>query len=101
MPEQAIVIFGWFAAGLTTISMVPQAISAIRTKNTSGISLLMYILFVLGVICWMVYGFARNDAVIWGANVVTFVFASVTLTIKIINVASGRESFLTIGKKGE
>ena len=44
------------AAVLTTISFLPQAIRVIKTKDTSSLSLGMYIMFTLGVSLWMVYG---------------------------------------------
>jgi MtN3 and saliva related transmembrane protein len=45
---------GFVAAALTTGSFLPQAIMTIRTRNTSGISLGMYVIFTLGVaICFV------------------------------------------------
>ena len=38
---------GTIAAILTTISFIPQAYQVIKTKDTSGISLGMYIAFIL------------------------------------------------------
>ena len=49
-------VIGILAAFLTTVSFVPQAILAIRTRRTDGISLLMYSMFTLGVAVWLVYG---------------------------------------------
>lgn len=42
-------MIGTIAAILTTLSFVPQAYQVIKTKDTSGISLGMYIAFVIGV----------------------------------------------------
>lgn len=42
-------LIGPVAAILTTISFVPQVIQVLKTKNTEGISLGMYALFVSGV----------------------------------------------------
>ena len=41
-------MIGMIAACLTTLSFVPQAIQVIKTKDTSGISLIMYSMFVIG-----------------------------------------------------
>ena len=41
-------ILGYLAATLTTISFVPQALLIIKTKDTKGISLPMYIMFTIG-----------------------------------------------------
>ena len=42
-------MIGFIAAVLTTLSFVPQAWQIIKTKDTSGISLGMYAMFVVGV----------------------------------------------------
>jgi MtN3 and saliva related transmembrane protein len=78
-------MFGMVAAILTTFSFVPQALKVIKTKDTSGISLMMYSMFVLGVFLWMVHGFKINDHAVIGANAVTLVFASIILICKIRN----------------
>ena len=70
---------GTTAAILTTISFVPQACQVIKTKDTSGISLGMYIAFVL----WIIHGIKIQDMNLIGANAITFVFASIILTYKI------------------
>ena len=43
-------MIGTIAAILTTISFLPQAYQVIKTKDTSSISLGMYVAFVLGVL---------------------------------------------------
>lgn len=40
--ENIIDTIGYCAALLTTLSFLPQAIKTIKTKDTSGISLIMY-----------------------------------------------------------
>ncbi len=88
--------FSWIgtvAGTLTTISALPQAIEVIRTRKTNGISLLMYIFFVLGVIAWSFYGFFIKDNNVLIPNVITFLLASITLGYKVYNVAKGNEPF--------
>ena len=76
-------MIGFIAAFLTTASFVPQAIRVIKTKDTSGISLTMYTMFVSGVLLWCIHGIINNDyAIIW-ANGITFVLASIILLYKI------------------
>ena len=74
---------GPIAAILTTISFILQAYQVIKTKDTSGISLGMYIAFVLGVFLWIIHGIKIQDMKLIGANAITFVFASIILTFKI------------------
>lgn len=80
-------IIGYIAAFLTTISFFPQAIHTIKTRDTSGISLLMYVSFSIGVACWLTYGLLLRNPTIVIANSVTLVLATIILTIKIQNIA--------------
>lgn len=79
-----ITIIGLFAAFGTTVSFLPQAIKTIQTKNTSGISLSMYALFTAGTLLWLLYGIMSGGLPVTIANAITFVFASIILTYKII-----------------
>jgi MtN3 and saliva related transmembrane protein len=79
-------IIGYIAATLTTVSFLPQAILTIKTKDTKSLSLSMYSLFTLGVLCWFIYGVYLADEAIIFANAVTFVLAASILTFKIYNV---------------
>ena len=76
-------IVGYIAAIFTTISFVPQAIHTIKTKDTKGISLPMYILFTTGVFLWLVYGAYFKMIPVIIANTITLVLASVILSFKI------------------
>jgi MtN3 and saliva related transmembrane protein len=75
--------FGYLAAILTTGSFVPQAVMTIRSRNTSGISLAMYVIFTIGVAAWLVYGIALNSWPMILANTVTFVLAATILALKL------------------
>lgn len=75
-------MIGTIAAILTTLSFVPQAYQVIKTKDTSGISLGMYIAFVIGVFLWIIHGINIQDYNLIGANVITFIFASIILAYK-------------------
>ena len=74
---------GMIAAVLTTFSFVPQALKVIKSKDTSGISLMMYSMFVLGVFLWLLHGMNINDIAIIGANLITFCLAVIILAYKI------------------
>ena len=76
-------LIGPLAAILTTISFVPQVIQVLKTKNTEGISLGMYALFVSGVFLWLIHGIMIQDWPIIASNAVTFVLASIVLYTKI------------------
>jgi MtN3 and saliva related transmembrane protein len=74
---------GLIAAILTSTSFLPQALKTIRTKDTSSISLFMYILFTLGTLMWFIYGLATNNFPVWLANGFTLILASIILYFKI------------------
>jgi len=85
-------LIGTFAAVLTTLSFVPQAILVIRTKRTEGISLAMYAMFTTGVAAWLVYGISLGAMPIIIANAVTLALASIILAIKIRSVLPAQPS---------
>lgn len=74
---------GPIGALLTTISFLPQVIQVLKTKDVSGISLGMYIIFVAGVILWTVYGFILSDMTIIVSNGLTTILASIILYFKL------------------
>ena len=85
---------GLVAACLTTASFVPQAILVIRTRNTDGLSLYMYLLFTTGVAFWLVYGVLIESLPIIIANLITVVLASMILTVKLMNTISARRAII-------
>ena len=56
MDPAIIELVGSLAASLTTAAFFPQAIKTIRTGETGGLSVSMYLLLVSGVSMWLVYG---------------------------------------------
>jgi MtN3 and saliva related transmembrane protein len=74
---------GSLAACLTTASFVPQAWQTFRTRDVSGISLVMYSLFTLGVAMWLVYGLLIMAWPIIIANSITTSLALMILLMKL------------------
>lgn len=74
---------GFVAAFLTTIAFVPQAIKTIRSRDTSGISLGMYVVFTIGVAGWFCYGLMLGSWPMILSNIVTFVLAATILVLKL------------------
>lgn len=75
---------GYLAASLTTCSFVPQALHTFRTRDVSGISLVMYSVFTLGVALWLAYGVLLEAWPIVVANIVTLGLAGGILVMKLI-----------------
>lgn len=78
-PSPSVAALGYVAASLTTLSFFPQAIKTLRSGDTRGISLGMYVLFTLGISAWGVYGLLTRDGPLVVANALTLVPAAVVL----------------------
>ncbi len=76
-------LLGLIAAFCTTFAFVPQALRIIKTRHTKDLSLGMYIIFSLGVLLWLIYGFLQMDIPIMIANFVTFIFSFTILLMKL------------------
>ena len=78
----AIAALGYVAACFTTLSFIPQAVKTLRTGDTRGISLRMYLLFTTGIALWGVYGLLTADGPLIAANAITVVAAGLILQRK-------------------
>lgn len=75
---------GYCAAALTTAAFIPQVWLTWRTRDVSGISLVMYGAFTLGIALWLVYGFLLGAWPLVVANALTLVLASAILAMKLL-----------------
>ena len=76
-------IIGLVAAACTTISFLPQALHAFRSRSTKDISLPMYLILTFGVALWFIYGLLIHSLPVILANAVTFMLAFSILSLKI------------------
>lgn len=76
-------LLGGFAATLTTLSFFPQAWKVYRTHQVEDISLWMWIIFIIGITGWCVYGFFIVDWNLIVANGITGVLSVYILFMKI------------------
>ncbi|MBU6249723.1 MAG: SemiSWEET transporter [Cyanobacteria bacterium REEB417] len=74
---------GYIAAVLTTSSFFPQALKTLRTRDTSGISLGMYLMFTSGVVVWALFGWITGDGPVLVSNLITALPAGLILQRKI------------------
>lgn len=82
---------GSFAAVCTTSAFIPQVVHTLRTRDTAGISLNMYIVLNVGVAAWLLYGILLVKWPIIVANAITLTLTLSILTLKIQAVISQRE----------
>ena len=81
-------IIGMSAAILTTLAFVPQVLKVIKLKKTDGLSLITYIVFTLGVVLWLVYGFFMNSISMVLGNGITFILSLIIL----VYIIKGKKS---------
>lgn len=94
MPANAFLfeVVGYLAAACTTLAFLPQAIKAIRTRDTRALSLGMYLLFTTGVMLWLAYAIHIGDGPLIAANGVTLVFVTAILGLKVRNTLFGNDA---------
>ena len=84
-------IFGYLAAILTTAAFLPQLIKTLKTKKADDVSLTTLIMFIIGVLLWIHYGYKISSAPILIANLITlilnlFILISKLYFSKILNL---------------
>lgn len=76
--------FGYASGICTTMAFLPQAIKSIITKNVSGLSLSMYIIYCIGLVFWILYGVYLGSFQIMLFNTITLIFNGIILYMIII-----------------
>jgi MtN3 and saliva related transmembrane protein len=74
-------LVGTAAALFTTSAFFPQAIKTIRTQETSGLSLSMYVMLVTGVALWLLYGLMIGSRPLIVANSIVLMPQAVILAL--------------------
>lgn len=78
-------ILGYACGACTTIAFLPQAIKSIISKDVSGLSLSMYVIYCIGLIFWVLYGVYLDSFQIILFNSITLIFNSIILYMIIKN----------------
>tara|TARA_B100000886_G_scaffold276445_1_gene200384 strand:+ start:184 stop:465 length:282 start_codon:yes stop_codon:yes gene_type:complete len=76
-------IFGYFAAILTTSAFLPQLIKTLKTKKAEDVSLTTLIMFIIGVLSWIIYGYKISSTPILIANLITLILNLLILISKV------------------
>ncbi|WP_298556509.1 SemiSWEET transporter [uncultured Algibacter sp.] len=76
-------LIGFLAAILTTAAFLPQVYKTWKTKDVSSLSLPMLLIFFVGIIAWLTYGFLKNSPSMIFANSITVVSSFLLLFFKI------------------
>ncbi len=83
MNNNHIEIIGFIAAFLTTAAFLPQVYKTWKTKDVSGLSLPMLLMFFVGIVLWLVYAIYINSPSMIMANVITIVSSFFLIYFKI------------------
>ena len=78
-----IILTGYIAGTLTTLSFVPQVMRAWKLKETRDLSLAMLVIFAAGIFLWTLYGIWIGSLPVIAANVMTFVLILILLWLKL------------------
>ena len=74
---------GFGAATCTTVAFVPQVLKIWRTRAAADVSLLMYVVFFIGLMQWFTYGLLLGSWPIILANAVTMALTAAVLALKL------------------
>ncbi|MBH5369730.1 SemiSWEET transporter [Bradyrhizobium glycinis] len=83
MEPLMIKLIGFAAATCTTVAYAPQAIKVWKTRSTGDISLGMFLVMVLGLALWLIYGLLSGDGPLIASNAVTMLLAGGILFMKL------------------
>jgi MtN3 and saliva related transmembrane protein len=75
-------LIGSVAGTLTTLSFLPQVLKTYRSRSAKDISLVMFLLFSLGVFLWLLYGLSIQSMPIIISNFITLVLSLSILVMK-------------------
>jgi MtN3 and saliva related transmembrane protein len=76
-------LIGFAAALFTTLAFVPQVVRVWSRRSARDVSTAMYLIFIVGIALWAVYGVRIHSVPIIVANIVTLVLAGAVLVGKI------------------
>jgi MtN3 and saliva related transmembrane protein len=78
-----LILLGFVATLLTTISVLPQVIKVIKLKETRDLSFLYWGVLASGLLLWFVYGVLKQDAPIIISNFISLVFSVIMIGLKL------------------
>jgi len=78
-----VTVLGMVAGVHTTVAFLPQVLRTWRTRSTADISLVMFLIYVTGIVLWLIYGLMLHDLPLITSNAVTLVFSGAILGLKL------------------
>ena len=78
-------IIGLFAASFTTFAFVPQVFKILKNRNSTGVSVSMYIIMLIGICIWLFYGFLIKSLAVIIANIISGILQLFIIFFALIN----------------
>jgi len=76
-------LIGYAAGALVIGSLIPQMIKSWKTKSTKDLSLGRYMIYIAGIILWLVYSFMIGSSPMIISNSIALIFAMSILILKL------------------
>lgn len=76
-------LLGYIAGMLVVLSLVPQVVKSWKTKSTRDISLLRYIIYIIGLILWIMYAVIIKNGPVAVMNGLGLLLALSVLILKL------------------
>ena len=77
-------ILGLIATGFSTSSFIPQIWRTWKTRDVSGISLPTYVILMIALTLWLLYGILKSDAPLIIANAIMIMLSGAIAAMKIV-----------------
>jgi len=77
-------ILGLIAPGFSTSSFIPQIWRTWKTRDVSGISLPTYVILMIALTLWLLYGILKSDAPLIIANAIMIMLSGAIAVMKIV-----------------
>lgn len=76
-------LLGYVAGILVVVSLFPQVLKSWKTKSTQDLSLWRYIIYVAGLVLWILYAIAIKNGPVAVMNSIGLVLAGIVLFLKV------------------
>ncbi len=74
-------IVGYIAGLCIATCFLPQTLRTIKSKNVQELSLISYVIYCTGMVCWIIYGFYLHSLQMILFNLISLGFAGTILFI--------------------
>lgn len=81
---------GYLAGVCTAVCFLPQTIRVIRTRDVQSLSLPSYLIYAVGLMCWIIYGNYLHSLQMIIFNVIALTFALIITGMIVVERYYGR-----------